>query len=117
MYKKGIGPIDFALEWRGKGEGQGHGHGIVKIGGKHTEQLDSLPETIVKGRIVRLEKGDTGQFDPDRLAIIHGSRIATVRRLNGGKRWEVSSHWESASSAKNFEETEKRISASPVKDR
>lgn len=100
MYKEGLGRIDFLLGWEGKGPALEHGKGMKKLVQKHADELESLPETIEKGRVYKIKSDKTGEFTPYACAIIHGANVAFLSKNDTG--WVVTSHYETESTARKI---------------
>lgn len=100
MHKEGLGRIDFLLGWEGKGPALEHGKGMKKLVQKHADELESLPETIEKGRVYKIKSDKTGEFTPYACAIIHGANVAFLSKNDTG--WVVTSHYETESTARKI---------------
>lgn len=100
MHKEGLGRIDFLLGWEGKGPALEHGKGMKKLVQKHADELESLPETIEKGRVYKIKSDKTGEFTPYACAIIHGANVAFLSKND--TEWVVTSHYETESTARKI---------------
>ncbi|MGN0890767.1 MAG: hypothetical protein ACI4W7_03855, partial [Candidatus Spyradenecus sp.] len=101
MHKPGLGTIHFLQGWEGKGKEQANGKGLAKLQQKHRNELESLPETIAKGKVYRVKSEKTGEFDDRVRAIIYGSKIAFLSRHEGG--WALTTHYTSETKAREIE--------------
>ena len=101
MHKEGLGSIHFLHGWEGKGRAHEKGKGLDKIAQKHREEMEALPETIAKGKVMRIKHEKTGEFAEDAVAIVHGSNVAFLSRHGDG--WAVVTHYSDERKARQIE--------------
>ena len=61
------------------------GYGISHIAAKHPKDLHALPEVIARGRVLPHDSSDAGK-----RYIVHGNRVAIIKRKNSANAFVVS---------------------------
>lgn len=89
MYRPEVGEIIFPWGHEGtKAKDFEDGGGISKMQRKHPDELQALPVTLAKGRIIPHD-----EFPETKRFVIHGNNLAVLSKVNDRKAWAVT-HFE-----------------------